>query len=241
MLFRTLSVLALLVSTVVIGTPAVASAAPQQIKVMTYNTHHGGNGSTARLESQLDTIAAQNPDVVVLQEATSSQLDTYVRGLNARQNTTAWHGSYNKTCKAGVEPTCTTFTSESVMILTKLKTVAVTPRLIWAKDSYHAARATLRMSVATADGTQVNVFVAHLPALVAYASARVKWVNTFKTWSASFAGPKVVGGDFNERPTEPGVTSMKTQFNDAWAVGGTGYGYTHVKDGTTTLYRRIDY
>ena len=103
---------------------------------MTYNTHHGGTAtSPATTDSQLDMIAAENPDVVVLQEAYSTQLAYYVNGLNARQNTTAWHGSSNKTCKAGVEPTCTTYTSESVMILTKLKTVAVTPRLIWAKDT----------------------------------------------------------------------------------------------------------
>ena len=127
------------------------------------------------------------------------------------------------------------------MILTKLKTVAVTPRLIWAKDDYHVARATLRMAVELADGTQVNVFAAHLPALVAYASARVTWVNTFKTWAAVFDGPKVVGGDFNERPTEKAVLSMTQLYSDAWAVGGSGNGYTHVKDGTTTLYRRIDY
>ncbi len=241
MKFRTISALAFLLPTVLIGTTATASAANPQIKVMTYNTHHGGDGSSARLESQLDTIAAENPDVVVLQEAYSSQLDTYVRGLNARQHTTAWHGAYNKTCKAGVEPTCTTYTSESVMILTRLKTVATTPRLIWAKDSYHVARATLRMAVALADGTQVNVFVAHLPALVAYAPARVTYVNTFKTWSASFAGPKVVGGDFNERPTEKAVLSMLEHYADSWTVGGSGHGYTHVKDGTTTLYRRIDY
>jgi endonuclease/exonuclease/phosphatase family metal-dependent hydrolase len=241
MTFRTISALAFLLPTILIGTTATALAANPQIKVMTYNTHHGGDGSSARLESQLDTIAAENPDVVLLQEAYSSQLDTYVRGLNARQNTTAWHGAYNKTCKAGVEPTCTTYTSQSAMILTKLKTVATTPRLIWAKDSYHAARATLRMAVALADGTQVNVFTAHLPALVAYAPARVTYVNTFKTWSASFSGPKVVGGDFNERPTAKAVRSMLEHYADSWTIGGSGYGYTHVKDGTSTLYRRIDY
>jgi endonuclease/exonuclease/phosphatase family metal-dependent hydrolase len=242
MQFRTIFRTALLLPSMILGPTTVASAAPQAIKVMTYNTHHGGTASSpATTDSQLDTIAAQNPDVVILQEAYSTQLDYYVKGLNARQNTTAWHGSYNKTCSTGVEPTCTKYTNESVMILTRLKTVAVTPRLIWAKDSYHVARATLRMSVATADGTQVNVFAAHLPALVAYAPARVTWVNTFKTWSASFAGPKVVGGDFNERPTEKAVIAMTQQFNDGWTVGGSGSGYTHMQDGTTTLYRRIDY
>ena len=207
MKFRTISALALrtalLLPTVLIGTAAMASAADPQVKVMTYNTHHGGTVATpATTDFQLDTIAAENPDVVVLQEAYSTQLAYYVNGLNARQNTTAWHGSFNKTCKAGVEPTCTTYTSESVMILTKLTTVAVTSRLIWAKDSYHVARATLRMVVALADGTQVNVFVAHLPAQSSGAAARTTWVNTFKTWAASFAGPKLVGGDFNDWPDE---------------------------------------
>ena len=243
MTLRSLALGALLVPTLLIGSTATASAqATQPIKVMTYNTHHGGTAqSPASTDSQLDTIAAENPDVVLLQEAYSSQLAYYVKGLNARQNTTAWHGAYNRTCSKGTEPNCTTYTSESVMILTRLRTVATTPRLIWAKDSYHVARATLRMSVATADGTEVNVFAAHLPALASYAAARVTWVNTFKTWASSFAGPKVVGGDFNERPTEQAVISMTQMFNDGWATGGSGSGYTHMKDGTTTLYRRIDY
>lgn len=54
--------------------------------------------------------------------------------------------------------------------------------MIWAKDNYHVARATLRMAVELADGTQVNVFVCHLPALLNGATARMTYVNTFKTW-----------------------------------------------------------
>jgi len=232
----------ILLSALLVGSHAAAAAITVPIKVMTYNTHHGGTStSPTTTQSQIDTIAAENPDVVLLQEAYYNQLSTYVDGLNSRQNTTAWHGSYNRSCKAGTEPNCTSLSSESVMILTRLKTVTVTPRLIWAKDDYHVARASIRMVVELADGTQVNVFVAHLPALVAYASARVTWVNTFKTWASSFGGPKVVGGDFNERPSEKAVLSMTQLYNDAWAVGGSGSGYTHMKDGTTTLYRRIDY
>jgi endonuclease/exonuclease/phosphatase family metal-dependent hydrolase len=239
---RTFSALALratlLVPTVLIGTNVVAAAAP--IKVMTYNTFHGGTGSSpASTDSQIDLIAAENPDVVVLQEAYSTQFDYYVNGLNARQHTTAWHGSYNRTCSTGVEPNCTKYTTESVMIITKLKTLAVTPRLIWAKDSYHVARASLRMSVELADGTPVNVFVAHLPALSSGRTARMTWVTTFKTWSASFAGATLVGGDFNDWPSDPSIVAMKQQFNDGWLMGGTGKGLTHLKDGVP--YSRLDY
>jgi len=231
----------IVLSALLLGSQA-AGAATTPIKVMTYNTHHGGTAaSPVSTDFQLDTIAAENPDVVVLQEAYSTQLAYYVNGLNARQNTTAWHGTANKTCKQGVEPTCTSYTSESVMILTKLETVAVTPRLIWAKDDYHVARATLRMAVETADGTQVNVFVCHLPALSNGASARITYVNTFKTWAQSFAGPKLIGGDFNESPTLPAILSMKQLYADAWALAGSGNGYTHVKSGTMTLNSRIDY
>ena len=140
---------AMFVLVALVASPATATAATPNIKVMTYNTHHGGTAATpATTDGELDTIAAQNPDVVVLQEAYVTQLSYYVNGLNARLGTNAWHGSYAKHCKAGTEPTCTTYRSETVMILTRLTTLAVIPRLIWAKDDYHVARATIRMSVA---------------------------------------------------------------------------------------------
>lgn len=233
---------ALFVPALLIASHAAAVAQTPSVKVMTYNTHHGGTSTTpATTDFQLDTIAAENPDVVVLQEAYSTQFAYYVNGLNARQNTTAWHGAYNKTCKEGVEPTCTKYTSESVMILTRLKTLAVTPRLIWAKDAYHVARATLRMSVALADGTPVNVFVCHLPALSSGAAARSVYVTTFLTWAATFGGPKLVGGDFNDSPSSAPIVAMKQVYADAWALGGTGSGYTHMKSGSVTPTTRIDY
>jgi endonuclease/exonuclease/phosphatase family metal-dependent hydrolase len=167
------------------GTIAVAQT---PITVMTYNNKHGSTSTI--VNSQLDTIAAQNPDVVVVQEGYSTQVDTYANGLNARMNTTAWHGSFTKHCKSGTEPTCTTYATEGVMVLTRLKTTAVTPRLIWAKDDYFAARATLRMGVALADGSEVNVSACHLPALIAWRASRMTYVNTITTWAgrSSWAG-----------------------------------------------------
>jgi endonuclease/exonuclease/phosphatase family metal-dependent hydrolase len=219
--------------------PVATATAQTPIKVMTYNNKHGSTSSI--VNSQLDTIAAQNPDVVVLQEGYSTQVTTYVNGLNVRMNTTAWHGSFTKHCKAGTEPNCSTYASEGVMVLSRLKTTAVTPRLIWAKDDYFVARATLRMGVALADGTEVNVFACHLPALIAWRASRMTYVNTITTWAQSFSGPKLLGGDFNEVPTQTPILTMTQQFSDAWALGGSGTGYTHIKDGYTTPYRRIDY
>jgi endonuclease/exonuclease/phosphatase family metal-dependent hydrolase len=222
--------------------PVTTASADTPIKVMTYNTHHGGTRtSPPSTDDQLDTIAAENPDVVALQEVTSSQMAYYVNGLNARMRTTAWHGSFAESCTAGTEPTCTSYSSEGVAVLTTLETVAVTPRLVWAKDDYSVARAALRMSVALADGSQANVFSVHLPALVAYRAARVTYVNTFTAWAQTFDGPKLVAGDFNDVPGTTPIIAMTQQFSDAWTLGGSGSGFTHRRSGATSPYRRIDY
>lgn len=217
---------------------AAASGATSPITVLTYNTDHGGrpNGTAG----ELNTIAAQNPDVVVLEEAGQSQLSTYVDGLNARFGTTAWHGVAARHCNVGTEPTCATYTDESAMVLTRLKTVSSASKLIWAKDDYHVARASVEMTVALADGTRVNVFVCHTPALSDAAAARTKYVALFQPWAATFPGPRLVGGDFNESYGSPSIVAMNQQFADAWGRIGIGNGYTHSHDGST-LTSRIDY
>ena len=90
--------LAFLVPLLLAVSPATASAASPIVKVMTYNTHHGGWATTpSTTDRQLDTIAAQNPDVVVLQEAYAQQLTYYVDGLNSRLGTDglAWNVRQN--------------------------------------------------------------------------------------------------------------------------------------------------
>ncbi len=219
--------------------PATAWAESPIVKVMTYNTHHGGWATTPpTTDRQLDTIAAQDPDVVVLQETYTSQLTHYVNGLNSRLGTDAWHGTYARTCKAGSEPICTSYSSETVMILTRLTTLAVNDRLIWAADAYHVARPTIRMSVALEDGTAINVFVCHFPAKAAAAAARLAYVNTFQAWAEQFPGPKLVGGDFNDTPGTAPIVAMMTQYADAWTLGGSGYGSTYP---SLAPARRIDY
>jgi endonuclease/exonuclease/phosphatase family metal-dependent hydrolase len=231
------ALLALLACSSVVGSARAAT-----IKVMTYNTHHGGTAaSPPSTDRQLDMIAAQKPDVVVLQEAETSQLTYYVNGLNARLGTTAWHGAYARHCGSGSQPTCSAYKTETVMILTRLKTLATSSTLIWAKDDYHVARSAIRMSVALSDGRAVNVFSTHLPALVAYRTARLTYVSSFQAWARSFSGPRFVGGDFNDTPGQSPIVAMEQQYVDAWANGGSGSGYTHASGGATTTTRRIDY
>src|SRR5919204_5281107 len=218
-----------------IGVPATAAT----VKVMTYNTNHGGTKATPpTTDAEIDTIAAQNPDVVVLQEANASQLSYYVDGLNARLGTSAWHGMSAKHCKSGTQPICTYQPGESVMILTRLTTLATNSTLIWANNDYWVAGPTIRMQVALGDGTPLNVFVCHTPALSGWGASRVKYVTAFQRWAQNFPGPQFVGGDFNERPTGASIADMEQMYADAWATLGSGPGYTHPADTPTS---RIDY
>ena len=72
---------------------------------MTFNTKHGGEPpwNTA---AQIAEIVAENPDVVLLQEANSSQLEEYVNGINRGLHTTAWRGESAYHCDAGQAPDC---------------------------------------------------------------------------------------------------------------------------------------
>jgi endonuclease/exonuclease/phosphatase family metal-dependent hydrolase len=239
MMPRRLIAIAVRVLSIALPLGIAVPAAAATVKVMTYNTHHGGTKTTPpTTDGQLDAIAAQNPDVVVLQEASASQLSYYVGGLNARLGTSAWHGASAKHCKSGTQPTCTSLPGESVMILTRLTTLATDSTLIWAADDFWVARATIHMRVALADGTELNVFVCHTPAMSGYSASRVKYVSAFQTWAQNFPGAQFVGGDFNDWPNATSITDMRQVYADAWAALGAGPGYTHP---AATPTSRIDY
>jgi hypothetical protein len=125
------------------------------------------------------------------------------------------------------------------MVLTRLTTLATDSTLIWAKDDYHVARATVHMRVVMGDGTTVNVFSCHLPALGNAQAARVTYANAFKAWAQSFGSPRLVGGDFNDSPGTSPINAMTTEYADAWKIKGSGTGLTHYHG--TALSTRIDY
>jgi len=233
---RTISTVSFAVALGVLFATAPAGAATT-IKVMTYNTYHGGT-RTGTTDGQLDTIAAQNPDVVLLQETQKYQLSYYIDGLNHRMGTTRWHGVYGDNCYKGTKPTCTDYRGEGSMILTRLTTLSTQTKLIWAHDDYMVARASVQMLVSTADGTHFNVFVCHLPALADAASSRVTYVNDFVAWAGTFSGTRLIGGDFNAHPNTTPIVMMQQHYTETWSKIGSGYGYTHDASSPTT---KLDY
>jgi endonuclease/exonuclease/phosphatase family metal-dependent hydrolase len=224
---------------VVAATAAVASAQPAAITAMTFNTKHGGQAPWNTTD-QIAEIVAENPDIVMLQEANSSQLEEYVDGINRGLHSTAWHGEFAYHCDAGHAPDCTRRTDEAVMVLTRLPIVDAEPRLIWSGDEYFVARGVLRVEVRVDARTTAQVFACHLPASEAAGASRIQWVNDFLPWARAFGGARLVGGDFNDDPSSAPVGAMKREYVDAWGTKGTGAGGTHSHD-DAHYGTRIDY
>ena len=122
---------------------AARVAHPADLRVMTFNTKHGGEPPWNTAD-QIAEIVSEEPDVVLLQEVDISQIDEYVTGINRGLHSTGWHGEYARHCYEGRAPDCSHPTDEAVMILTRLPITDIEKRLIWAQDEYLAARGVLR-------------------------------------------------------------------------------------------------
>jgi endonuclease/exonuclease/phosphatase (EEP) superfamily protein YafD len=213
--------------------------AQQPLKVLTLNTSHGGQAPFS-VDDQIAAIAAESPDVVLLQEAHRAQLDLYVKRLNDALGTTAWHGAAAQHCVAGDSERCTSYTEESVMVLSRAPFDETESRLVWARDAYFAARAVLRAALRLDNGTVVQLFGCHLPPLSNATDQRNAWVAEFRRWTDPMSGPRIAGGDFNDSPASSPIAAMTERYADAWAAKGSGGGATHGKgDGAFTT--RIDY
>src|SRR5437870_12675058 len=93
---------------------AVAPAVTVEVKVVTLNTKRGGE-SPWNPSEQIAALAAEQPDVVMLQEALYLQLDQYRTGLSAAAHNGNWSGSYARHCERGAPPACEKYGAESVM------------------------------------------------------------------------------------------------------------------------------
>src|SRR5437763_17187990 len=95
-----------------------ASPPPITVKVATLNTKLGGE-SPWNPSEQIAVLAAEQPDVVLLQEALYLQLDQYRNGIGAALHDGAWSGSYARHCERGAAAPCDTCGAGSVVVLSR--------------------------------------------------------------------------------------------------------------------------
>src|SRR5438128_12092501 len=91
---------------------AAPTAVTAKVRVVTLNTKRGGE-SPWNPSEQIAALAAEQPDVVLLQEALYLQLDQYRNGISAAlHDGGGWSGSYARHCERGAALTCDKYGAE---------------------------------------------------------------------------------------------------------------------------------
>ena len=230
--------------TTVMMLAGVPYARAQSLRVMTWNIQHGEDGENL----QADFIAAQNPDVVILQEVSPGADERYKTLLEQRTLRT-WNLKYKPNCEQfyaspspdAPNPVCTRLDGDGVAILTPLPFQDEPSEvLLWGRDDWTDARRALRVKVRSG-GRDVQVFGTHLAAGSAYEQVRISQVNQLVTWMSGFPGPRILGGDLNAVPGSPPMQNLSNAgYADTWAaLRSNESGFTHNAKGSLT--RRIDY
>ena len=223
----------------------VTPARAQSLKVMTFNIEHGDHGENL----QADFIAAQNPDVLILQEV-SPGAETRYKTLLEQRTFRTWNVKYQPNCERfgspdpnAPAPVCNQLDGDGVAILTPLAFQDLPEQtFLWGRDDWTDARSAVRVKVRV-NGRDVQVFGTHLAAGSAYEQVRISQVNQLVTWMSRSTGPRILGGDLNAVPGSAPMQILSAGYVDAWATlrpTETGASsYTHSVTGT--LSRRIDY
>ena len=221
-------------------------AAGDTLEVVTWNIKV--DQSTARARQEMDFLAAltPRPQVIVLNEANYSNVNTYLGELEG-QTHQAWTAVFQHHCPFNkwntTTASCEAFDDEGIAILSTLPIRNYEGTYFPWADCWHSARAGLHAAIDTGS-TIVQLFAVHLQTGLCQndAQSRLNSIASLTTWAARFPSPQLLGGDFNANPgsTEIANTSrgMTAAFVDAWSVAGSGNGYTFH---SASPSRRIDY
>jgi endonuclease/exonuclease/phosphatase family metal-dependent hydrolase len=196
--------------------------------VLTWNLDmvEPGNDGGARATAAMDAITSLNdvPQIIILEEALYSQFPTYLAELQNRTGL-AWDGIFAAHCALGgwMGSWCSANENEGVAVLTSFPMVDSSTTYLPFADDWHSARAVARAAVSVS-GWIVQVFGAHMSNTP---SARQNMMTSLIAYAQSFPVPQIVGGDFNADPDQIDQGyAMGGAFQDAWAVVGSGPGYT---------------
>ncbi len=184
-----------------------------QVRVMTWNIQSGRDlYRNESLWNQVQFIAAQNPDVVILQEVSiydGDQPTLYRNQLQAATGQT-WYSSWAPSCASGG---CLGNLILSRLPLQSASMIFMTPTA--------AAQATVLVG-----GVPVTFFAAHLDAYDL--NVRTRELYQLLDWTSRFGGAKVIGGDFNAWWGEWWIQHVVGFFGDTWreVSGSQDGGYT---------------
>ncbi|MGH9140651.1 MAG: DNRLRE domain-containing protein [Vicinamibacterales bacterium] len=201
------------------------------LRVLQYNTHHGGWGSDGVYSPDriADWIVNSNADLVSLNEievkdSWSKNLDQSVVYQDLLQQKTGltWYRIFVNAhgAKTGI----------GNLVLSKIPFIATAAYQL--SDGRAAVDATVDVNGRTLNFTSVHLDSESAP-------NRIKEISELLPWAAGIAENRIVAGDFNAWPAAAEITTMKATYIDTWpaaqALG------TAIGNGITHGTHRIDY
>jgi endonuclease/exonuclease/phosphatase family metal-dependent hydrolase len=217
--------------------PAPSPTGGVQLRVLQYNTHHGGYGTDGRYDpDRLATwMAKMNPDVITLNEiekftswGNEDQPARYKALMEAKTGR-KWYmvfaqefGAWTSNGKGHV--ILSTYPLESTMFFDM---------------SWDRVAASARITV---NGRAISLVVTHLDP-ESY-TRRLTQAQQVTGWATAIAENRILTGDMNAWPDQSSIAEYYKTYNDSWAVAesaGKAVAFSGLNPSGATKNGRIDY
>jgi endonuclease/exonuclease/phosphatase family metal-dependent hydrolase len=210
--------------------PPPAPASTSTLRVLHWNTHHGGIGTDGIYDPDrlIKKAASFNPDVVSFNEVEHYGIDqpALFASLMKKYTGVTWY--YKYTSGTGSQSGI----GNLIMSRIPFDATAIQPL------SYTRAAVDATIHV---NGRIVNITSTHLDD--GSASYRLKEIGELTAWERAFAEQRIICGDFNAWPGSTENATMTSTYTDSWAqaqAAGTAIAYPGNTAGNTRN-SRIDY
>jgi len=218
------------------GGSAPPSLTDNKLDVMQWNVHQNigtdGGNLPLRVASHM---ALQNADVISINELPTTQsvrdqMRAHLIAVSGQQ-WSDWYFDENGSNGNG--------------IIVRSSACSVSSWTSQELSGVQASDRSIVQATVNFNGKTVNVFSTHLDSSSAPESSRVTQVGEIATFTAPYANPKIIVGDFNTTNTST-LSGITVNYHDAWAWGISNYTpdrsfkYTD-NTGAYTRANRIDY
>lgn len=217
--------------------PAPSSSTSSQLRVLQYNTHHGGYGTDGRYDTNrlANWIVRMDPDVVMLNEiekltgwGNQNQPEVYKSLLQSKTGKTWYYvfaqefGNWSSNGKGNLILSTVPFQFTDRYELVR-------------NGDRSVAEATI-----TWNGKPVTFVLTHLDP--DSQSLRLAQAAEVTTWAAAEPENKILTGDMNAWPDQSSIAQLNKYFYDSWAVAASkGTAIAFSGNSGETKSGRIDY
>jgi len=217
-----------------VSTSTASTSSGTTLRVLQYNTHHGGWGTDGvwDVHRLIASAVKESPDIISFNEVEykdswskgNDDLALYVAELKSQTGKT-WYGKFVVGSGAS--------TGIGNAIASRFPFDATD------HDQLTAGRAILNATIVV-NGRTINFFSTHLDE--SSGGTRLTEVGELQTWTNGIAQDRIICGDFNAQSTDSVSAKMKTLYDDAWEVAESdGVAVTFPGNTGQTRNSRIDY